>query len=58
VIPIELRLAKYVWDVAPAWQVAWLRLEVNVEGKGWLTYKEWQPGWLDPSAGTNFKQLQ
>jgi len=39
-------------------QVQWLRLEVNVEGHGWLAYKQWQPGWLDATAKTNYRQLQ
>lgn len=42
------------------WHVAWLRLEVLVEGQGWIAYKEWQPGWLATDEGdhTIYRKLQ
>jgi len=41
-----------------AWQIEWLRLEINVEGLGWVAYKEWHPGWVDSTKGTSYFQLQ
>jgi len=46
--------------VGAGWYVEWLRLEVYVENKGWLTYKQWQPGWLASDEGDRkiYRQLQ
>lgn len=46
--------------IVPLWtaQVKSLRLEVNVEGHGWIAYKQWQPGWLETTQDINYCQLQ
>jgi hypothetical protein len=46
--------------IVPLWaaQVKSLRLEVNVEGHGWIAYKQWQPGWLETTQDINSCQLQ
>ena len=46
--------------VGAGWYVEWLRLEVYVEGQGWITYKEWQPGWLAADEGDQavYRKLQ
>jgi hypothetical protein len=46
--------------IGPGWYVEWLRLEVYVEGQGWIAYKEWQPGWLAGDEGdrTIYRKIQ
>jgi hypothetical protein len=57
-VPIELKHDN-AW-IGPGWYVDWVRLEVLVEGQGWLAYKQWQPGWLAQDEGDHsiYRKLQ